>query len=420
MKPPELEPFLSGYRALDLTDEKGFLCGKILADLGADVIKIERPGGDPARCVGPFYHSIPDAEKSLYWFAYNLNKRGITLDIETPEGKGIFKRLVRAADFVIESFHPGYMDKLGLGYSALSEINPRIIMTSITPFGQTGFHKDYKASDLTIMAMGGLLYETGDTDRPPVRISFPQTAMLGGVHAAAATMAAHYFRETTGEGQHVDVSMQQCVLSLIDNAIPLWEFLQIILERAGPFMTERAGGRAKWRQVWACKDGFVLFLLFGGAIGARSSRTLVEWMDSEGMADDFLKNYDWESYPIDTVIQEEQDLLEERVAPFLLNYTKSELYQQALARRLLLTPLTSPKDVMENAQLQSRDFWVQVEHPELDTTISYPGAFFKTLESPSRVWCRAPLIGEHNQEIYEVELGLSRTEINALKQAKII
>ncbi|MFC1948616.1 CoA transferase [Chloroflexota bacterium] len=158
---------LSPYRALDLTDEKGLLCGKILADLGADVIKIERPGGDPARNIGPFYHDEPDPEKSLYWFAYNTSKRGITLDIETTDGKEIFKQLVKNADFIIESFPPGYLDSIGLGYSALEKIKPDIILISITPFGQTGPYKDYKTSDIVAWAMGGEMAPFGDPDRPP-------------------------------------------------------------------------------------------------------------------------------------------------------------------------------------------------------------------------------------------------------------
>ena len=153
---------LGSYRVLDLTDAKGFLCGKILADLGADVIKIEKPGGDSSRSLGPFYHEIQDPEKNLYWFAYNLNKRGITLNIESEKGRQIFIRLAQKADFIIEAFSPGYLDNLGLGYSKLSQINPRIILTSITPYGQTGPYKNYEASDIDVMAMGGLMYITGN------------------------------------------------------------------------------------------------------------------------------------------------------------------------------------------------------------------------------------------------------------------
>ena len=152
---------LSNCRALDLTDEKGFLCGKILADLGVDVVKVEKPGGDPGRNRGPFWHDIPEPEKSLYWFAYNSNKRGITLNIADSEGQEIFKTLAKHADFIIESYHPGYLDSVNLGYSALSEINPGIIVVSITPFGQAGPYRDYVASDMVALAMSGLQYQTG-------------------------------------------------------------------------------------------------------------------------------------------------------------------------------------------------------------------------------------------------------------------
>ena len=172
---------LSPYRALDLTDEKGLLCGKILADLGVDVIKIEKPGGDSTRTIGPYYHDEADPEKSLYWFSYNTNKRGITLDIEKSEGQEIFRELVKNIDIVIESFPPGYMKKLGLDYLELEKINPGIIHASITPYGQTGPYKDLKYSDLTLYAMGGYMSTIGYDDRSPVRISHHfQTYLHGG------------------------------------------------------------------------------------------------------------------------------------------------------------------------------------------------------------------------------------------------
>jgi crotonobetainyl-CoA:carnitine CoA-transferase CaiB-like acyl-CoA transferase len=192
---------LAPYRVLDLTDDKGFLCGKILADMGADVIKIEKPGGDLARNIGPFYHDIPDPEKSLSWFCYNINKRGITLDIESVDGKELFKRLVKDAHFVIESFPVGYMEKIGLGYKELEKTNPGIILTSISPFGQTGPYSNYKGSDITCMGMAVVMYLSGDPDRPPVRISSPQAFMCGSADAAAASLVAHYHRQRTGEGQ---------------------------------------------------------------------------------------------------------------------------------------------------------------------------------------------------------------------------
>jgi crotonobetainyl-CoA:carnitine CoA-transferase CaiB-like acyl-CoA transferase len=189
---------LNNCRALDLSNENGFLCGKILADLGVDVIKVEKPGGDASRRIGPYWHDIPDPEKSLYWYVYNSNKRGITLDIETAEGQSVFRKLVQKADFVIESFPPGYLDKIGLGYSELSKIKSNIIMASITPFGQTGPYRDYLTSDIVTMGMSGILYQTGDTDQPPLHMSLPQACMLAGADAAAGSMIAYYHREKTG------------------------------------------------------------------------------------------------------------------------------------------------------------------------------------------------------------------------------
>ena len=226
-------------RVLDLTNRNGHLCGRILADLGADVVKVERPGGDPDRRIGPFYRQTFDRERSLLWFAYNANKRGITLNLDSGDGRQILKKLAGKADFLIESFPPGFMDELGLGYAVLSEINPGIIYTSITPFGQTGLYKNFKASDLVVMAMSGLLYMTGRPGEAPVRISFPQSFLLAAAHAAAASMVAYFYRETTGYGQHIDVSARECVLWETSNAIPSWKLNRKILKRAGSYMSGR-------------------------------------------------------------------------------------------------------------------------------------------------------------------------------------
>ncbi|MCD6298823.1 MAG: CoA transferase, partial [Deltaproteobacteria bacterium] len=191
---------LSGYRVLDLTNGKGFLCGRILADLGADVIKIEKPGGDPERNVGPFYKEVSDPNRNLSWMFYNLNKRSIELDIETEEGRNIFTRLVRQSHFIIESFVPGYLKKLGLGYEKLCEINPGIIYTSITPYGSEGPYSKFKACDINCWGMGVMMSLCGDPDRAPVQISYPQAFLHGSLHGAAASMIAHYHWVRTGQG----------------------------------------------------------------------------------------------------------------------------------------------------------------------------------------------------------------------------
>jgi crotonobetainyl-CoA:carnitine CoA-transferase CaiB-like acyl-CoA transferase len=408
------------YRVLDLTDEKGFLCGKILADIGAEVIKIEKPGGEPSRNIQPFYHDIPHPEKSLYWFSYNLNKKGITLDVESADGKAIFKRLVLGADFIIESFPVGYLDSLGLGYSVLNEMKPSIILTSITPFGQKGPHKDYEASDLTLLARGGFLYITGYPDGPPMRVTIPQSWLLGGSAAAAATMIAHHYRQITGIGQQVDVSIQASITWTITNVVSLWELNKVNLARKGSVLTGRYGTGANQRILWSCKDGFVAYVVFGGALGvSMGNRRLTEWMQKEGIADDWLMRFEWEKHDLATATQDTQSRLEAYAEQLFLRYTKLKLYEEGLKRDIKIFPAYSPQDVMKDPQLQSRGIWMNIEQPELSDSIRYPGFFFKTTAHPPEVPSRAPLIGEHNQEIYQ-QLGLSNEDIVRLKQANVI
>jgi crotonobetainyl-CoA:carnitine CoA-transferase CaiB-like acyl-CoA transferase len=410
---------LKSRRVLDLTDDKGFLCGKILADLGADVIKIEKPGGDVSRRRGPFYQGIPDPEKNLYWFAYNINKKGITLDIESEKGRQIFTKLAQKADFVIESFTPGYLERLNLSFTALGKINPRIIMTSITPYGQTEPRCQYKATDIDVMAMGGLMYITGNPDQPPLRISLPQAFLLASAHGAAASMIAHYHRETTGEGQHVDVSAQECVIWEIANAMPLWELNHNVLRRAGSYMSGRWTG-TKQRLLWKCKNGYVLFYILGGAFGVKTNRAIVKWMEEERIAPEFLQDFNWDAFDMATQTQEMQDQIEIHIGKLFALFTKEELYNQALKRGIMLCPVNTSKDILENTQLKARHFWVDVKHPELDTDIKYPGVFAKLTETPLKIKRRAPLIGEHNLEIFQGELEYSESEIKELRDIGVI
>ncbi|MBI2328216.1 MAG: CoA transferase [Chloroflexi bacterium] len=407
MTQEKTEGMLSPYRVLDLTDEKGLLCGKLLGDLGADVIKVERPGGDPARKTGPFYHDEADPEKSLFWFAFNTSKRGITLDIESAAGQAIFKQLVETADFVIESFPPGYMDRLGLGYSALEKVNPGIIMVSITPFGQTGPYKDYKAPDIVAWAMGGMMYLWGDADRPPIHMSHHSQAYLtAGVAAAVGALMAFHHRLMTGQGQHVDLSIQEILIWCTQMLTTYWDMLKVIQWRGG--LRERPGVAPRSRGQWPCQDGYVAWSYAGGTNGSRTSLPLVRWMEEEGMADDFLKGIDWETLDLSTMPQDEMARLVEPTHKFFMAHTRAELWEGALKRRIRLYPVATTEDILENAQLAAREYWAEVKHPELGTTITYPGAFVKASETPPRISRRAPLIGEHNQEIYEKELGNSR------------
>ena len=409
---------ISSYRALDLTDDKSMFCGKLLAHLGADVIKIERPGGDPSRKIGPFYQDIPDPEKSLFWFAYNAGKRGITLNIEVAEGQEIFKRLVQGADVLIESFAPGYMAQIGLNYSELSKINPGLIMTSITPFGQDGPYKDYKGPDIVVMAMGGLMYQCGDQDRPPVRISFPQAYINAGADAAIGTLIALYYRGISGEGQSVDVSAQERVVWTSHMAAQWWDLLKVKSKRCGAGVYRERG--AIQRDIWPCKDGYIAYAIIGGVTGARSNRALVEWMEEEGKAPQFLESMDWLNLDYGSISQEDYDHIGEPIEAFFKAHTKLEIYEQARKRRIMLLPVATTEDIIRNPHLKSRGFWQEISHPELNSSIKYPGDFVKLSEASLRPVSRPPLIGEHNEEIYGKELGFSRKKLETLKTQGII
>jgi crotonobetainyl-CoA:carnitine CoA-transferase CaiB-like acyl-CoA transferase len=414
------ENMLSGYRVLDLTDEKGLSCGQFLARFGADVIKIEKPGGDLSRNIGPFYHDIPDPEKSLFWFAYNTNKRGITLNIETVDGRQIFKKLVKKADVVIESFNPGYMDELGLGYRKLEKVNPAIVMTSITPFGQTGPYKNYKASDLDCWAMGGSLFACGANQGPPYRVShIPQAYLDGSANAAVGTVTALYWRRLSGKGQHVDVSIQESV----EQNNPHQQ-VQARLEGSpyhsiGDHYEVRPKVPARVQTTWPAKDGFIEYALFVGETGARFNSSVVNWMKSEGMADDYLINLDWTRFSWEAATEEDVQHLTRLLAAFFVTKTVKELETDAQKWRALITPIYTIKDVRAHPQLGARRTWQDVEHDELCATITYPCRFASLSEMTCEIR-RAPQIGEHNKEIYQGELGFSNEEINTFKQAGII
>ena len=411
---------LAPFRVLDLTDELGFLCGKILGDLGADVIKIERPGGDPSRRLGPFYKDQRDPEKSLTWFGFNNNKRGVTLDLEKKEGQNLFAKLAAKADFVLETFTPGWLDKLKIGYAALAKNNPKLVWVSITPFGQTGPYSKFHASDIEIMALSGCMSLTGDPDRPPLRVTFPQSYSWTGSYAAVGALTAHYHRELTGAGQQVDVSAQATLLWAFSHAHVFWDLNKHMEKRAGSFMTGRSITGAKMRVFWPCKDGYLNFIIYGGEAGRRTNQALVDWMDSKGVAPDFLKQKDWKTFDIAKVTQEEIDRMEEPIAKFFTGVTKAEFFKEVVKREMLGYPVASVKEIFEDPQHAARDFWRELDHPELGRQITYPGPFARFSNGTCDVWRRAPLIGEHNEEVYCGELGLSKAELDKLKREKVI
>jgi len=414
---------LSCYRILDLTNEKGFLCGKALGDFGADVIKIERPGGDPARSLGPFFHDIPDPEKSLYWFAFNANKRSITLDIETADGREVFKRLVKTADVVIESFAPGYLDKIGLGYSTLSQINPGIILTSISGFGQKGPYRNYNDRNLAVWALSGYMYITGEPDRPPLAPSYPHAHLIGAMNGAVGTMIALCQRRFMGRGQQVDASSHQglCFAISIETKLP-WALQKINVTRDGRERVKvmSKDGMIKMPLLWECKDGSVAYNFWLGPSFAVPNRALVEWIKESGVDPGILGRFDWEKDGFQNYTLDEVKDVRRVLEQFFMKHTKMELHDGALERRIQLTPVLTPKDLLEFPQLVARNFWREVEHPELGTKVTYPGGFVKTGIGDCGVRFRAPLIGEHNDDIYKGELGMSTEDMVNLKQRRII
>jgi crotonobetainyl-CoA:carnitine CoA-transferase CaiB-like acyl-CoA transferase len=406
---------LNNYRVLDLTDEKGFLCGKIFGDLGADVIKVEKPGGDASRRIGPFFHDTSDPEKSLYWFAQNAGKRGITLNLENPEGKDLFRKLADSADVIIESFAPGHMDSLGIGYAALSARNPRLIMTSITPFGQTGPYKDHKASDITLLAMSGLMSINGDSDRAPLRMCLDQSYYLACAQAAAGTLLAVQCRYASGKGQRVDVSIYEVAVRANYREPFRWEWEKAKTPRMGNFF---ARGSSAFRQLWPSKDGYVTWLIM--MENTRPVRGWVEWMKEEGTAGRWAEiNWD-ETTNFLKWSAEDIQAIQNSIAAFIAIHTTKELAANSMKRGLLLSPVNPVDFVAEDEQLIARNFWKEVEHPELKTAFSYPRFTYLSSEGNNEVRFRAPLIGEHNNEIYGKELAFSEEDISSLRKRGIL
>lgn len=416
------ESLLASFRVLDLTDEKGFLCGRVLGDFGADVIKIEPRGGDPGRAIGPFYHDVPDPEKSLYWLSYNCNKRGITLNIEATEGQAIFKNLVKSADFVIESFRPGHLAGLGLGYQNLRQIKPGIIMTSITSFGQSGPWKDYKGSDIALWALSSYMYVTGDEDRPPICPSFPQAFLHAGLEAASASLIALHHCQLTGGGQWVEVSAQDALAIVNLQNQQYWNLARFNPKRAGSAQMLSGVRWARQQRLWKCRDGFVIFIISSGHMGAQGNRALTEWMDSEGTAPDFMRKIDWETFdPQGEELTDEQHRgMLTAIGEFFRRHTKAELYEGSVQKRIILYPCNTTEDLMHDAQLKARGFWTEIPHAELGRSLTYPRPCVAFSEAPCDIRRRAPLIGEHNEEVYVGELGFSKEDLVRLREKGVI
>jgi benzylsuccinate CoA-transferase BbsE subunit len=409
---------LSGYRVLDLSTEPGFLAGRLLADLGADVIKIEPPEGDAARRRGPFLGQQPDPERSLLWLSLNVGKRGITLGLDRPEGRDLFLRLCHGADVVLESEGPGSPLSLtarGLGYDTLRAMNPRLVVCVLSPFGQTGPYSRYRGSDITAVAMGGNLNPSGNPERPPVRCALPVSYSHGSSEAAVGIVFALWARETTGEGQLVDVSLQEAVT--VANMTQPAQF-PLTGARGKRVGAHFHGGGAVFREIWPCRDGYVSFALRSGPGRNPGIVRLVEYMAENGAGEE-LRSRDWMKYNHNLVTQDEVDRIEASLAAFFRNRTMQELYQAACERSLMLAPANTAREVMASRQLAAREFFVSVDYSHLEATLVYPRALAKATGDGIGVRRPAPRLAQHNAEVYG-ELGISAADQDALRAAGVI
>lgn len=401
----EEEGALSGYRVLELAGPMGHCCGKLLADMGADVVKVERPGGDDARRIGPFKDDLPHPEQSLYFHYYNTNKRSITLNLETRAGARLFQQLAARADVVLESFKPGTMEEWELDYATLSGINPGLVMTSITGFGQKGPYRDYEATDLVGFAMSGLMYLNGDPDDAPVVGPGQQAYDLACTHAALGTLVALYNRLLSGRGQHVEVSVREC-LAIEEHMISRYSQDGHNIRREGSQHGASAPGR-----IYPCKDGFA-YLSSAGRPDARNWRVFLDWMGTPEALSDPV----WDE---PTFRRENVDVIDAFVREFALEYDRVRLIEEAQERHLPCLMVLTPQEFIKHPHTQARGYFVETEHPLLGKHL-FPGAPVKFSESPWRIRRFAPLLGEHNAEIFGEELGLSGADLVVLRAQGVI
>ncbi|MGP0001539.1 MAG: CaiB/BaiF CoA transferase family protein [Acetobacteraceae bacterium] len=410
---------LAGLRVLELADEKGQFCGKLLGDLGADVVKIEPPGGEPNRHVGPFLDDIPHPERSLSFWHYNTSKRSITLHLATADGRQIFSRLAGTADVILETFRPGFLASLELGYESLREQNPRLIMCSLTPFGQTGPWRDYLSSDLLHMAAGGEMascgYDEADVaDAPPIAPGGGNAWHMGCHFAYMGIMAALVHRTVAGQGQYIDVSIHEACALTTEAAIANYVYRGEVLRRqTGRHHAAGATPRTQFR----AKDGTYVCALVGGRLNPKFVRDLAELLDSYGMAGD-LKDPKYQDQAFITA--NTSHIIDDLVADFIASLPAEEVYHAAQARGFTWGAVRAPEMLLDDGHLHDRGFWKQVEHPEIGRSFVYPGEAAIYNGSPWRISRRAPLVGEHNTEIFCDELGLSRGELLVLAENRAI
>ncbi len=403
---------LAGLRILELADESGQFCGKLLGDLGADVIKIEPPGGEPSRHLGPFLDDLPHPERSLSFWYYNTSKRGITLDLETADGRQLFGRLAAVSDVILETFRPGFLASLGLDYEALGMQNPGLIMCALTPFGQTGPWRDYLSSDLLHMAAGGEMASSGyDESDLPIAPGGGNAWHMGCHFAYMAVMAALVYRTVAGQGQYIDA--EACALTT-EAAIANYVYRgEVVRRQTGRHHAPGPTPRTQFR----AKDGTYVCALVAGRLNPRYIKELADLLDINGMAGD-LRDPKYQD-PV-VIAANTSHIIDDLVAGFIASLPAEEVYHIAQERGFTWGAVRAPEALLEDAHLHDRGFWKEVEHKELARSFVSPGEAAIYNGSPWRISRRAPLIGEHNTEIFCDELGLSRSELSVLAENRVI
>ena len=399
--------FFTGLRVLELADHTAAYAGRMLAGLGADVMKIEPPSGDTSRAWPPFVDSVPDANGGLYFIYMNAGKRSVTLDLSKPEGVSLFKQLAKTADVLIETTPPGHLDSLGLGYASLKRQNPRLVMASVTGYGQTGPHRDYKATDITTFAMSGLMNSEGDADTPPMLNAGWQTYLIAGITAADAVGMALFHRHSTGKGRHIDISMQEAMAALATGqTVTTLLYDRLLWSRRAVSIGSIPSGN------FPCKDGFVSLQI------ARPHhwKAMAQWIAEVAGIQEAL-DPKWEGPTSNRRPHKEQ--IDGWVKALTGKYTKREFLAEGQRRKLPVGGVSTPADLADDIQLNARGYFQDVPAPA-GRTLRQPAFPFK-VEGPAGPELRpAPRLGQHNVEVFQRDLGLTAQEMATLRANRVI
>ena len=393
---------LQDLKVIDLTQHiAGPYCTKLLADFGADVIKVERPGGgDPARRMGPFPGHEPHPEKSGIFLYLNTNKRGVTLDPSSATGRKLLDRLLADADVLVENNPPAQSKAMGLDYTSLSAVNPRLVVTSITPFGQTGPYRDFQATDIVTYALSGLMYHTGDSDKEPLRNVLDQSFYVAGANAAAATQVALFARLTSGEGQHVDVSAAACLGAHLVQPVPYYNYMGAVKGR-------RPVRGAGFEELMPARDGYVA----PSVQGSQPWATIASLIGLEELQD--------EKFATGAGRIAHGEELKELLIKGLAQWDRMPLFLASGERRLVFGMAQDAGGLANCPHLQARDFFVDVDHPVVGRA-QYPGMAVRLPGETITGSQPAPLLGQHNAEVFGRELGYPPEDLVSLRQHGII